>query len=178
MQTRKSQIQEQPWNLNSACWNTLHKLIFNWKFQLLEYWQPLENLEKVIKIQHQCEWISKIPLRGWWAWKNWFLIITTFLASANFWPVFQIWWIKKRAGAKNVVIIKNQFFHACQPCKGIFEIHSHRCCDFTTFFPELLMAASIPGVEIFSWKSAYVVFFNMQNVHWMVLLNLREPGLT
>ena len=32
--------------MNSACWNTLHKLIFNWKFQLLEYWQPLEALEK------------------------------------------------------------------------------------------------------------------------------------
>ena len=29
MQTRKSQIQEQPWNLNSACWKKLHKLIFN-----------------------------------------------------------------------------------------------------------------------------------------------------
>ena len=57
---------------------------------------------------------------------------------------------QKRAGAKKVVIIKNQFFHARQPRKGIFEIHLHRGCDFTTFFPELLMAASIPGVEIFS----------------------------
>ena len=28
------------------------------------------------------------------------------------------------------------------------------------------MAASIPGVEIFSWKSAYVVFFHMQNLNF------------
>ena len=39
--TRFSQIQEQPWNFNSACWKTLHTLIFNWNFQFLEYWQPL-----------------------------------------------------------------------------------------------------------------------------------------
>ena len=73
---------------------------------------------------------------------------------------------QKIAGAKKVVKIKNQFFHARQPCKGIFEIQSHWCCNFMTFFPELLMAASIPGVEIFSWKSACVVFFNMQNLNF------------
>ena len=32
-----------------------------------------------------------------------------------------------------------------------------------TTFPELLMAATIPGVEIFSWKSACVVIFYMLN---------------
>ena len=50
IQTWFSQIQEQPWNSNSARWKTLHTLIFNWKFQLLEYWRPLEALEKVYKI--------------------------------------------------------------------------------------------------------------------------------
>ena len=30
------------------------------------------------------------------------------------------------------------------------------------------MAASIPGVEIFSWKSACVVFFNVQNSNFRV----------
>ena len=54
------------------------------------------------------------------------------------------------AGAKTVVKIKNQFFHARQPGQGIFEIHLHWSCNFVTFFPEFLMAASIPGVEIFS----------------------------
>ena len=55
---------------------------------------------------------------------------------------------QKVAGAKKVV--KNQFFHARQPRKGIFEIHSHWCCNFITFFPELLMATSIPGLKIVS----------------------------
>ena len=70
---------------------------------------------------------------------------------------------QKIARAKKVFNIKNQFIYAHQPRKGIFKIHSHQHCNFITFFPELLMAASIPGVEIFSWKSACVVFFNMQN---------------
>ena len=84
-----------------------------------------------------------------------------FLVLVIFWSISNISWIEKWARSKKVVIIKNQFFHARQPRKRIFEIHSHWCCDFTTFFPELLMAASIPGVEIFSEKSACVVFFNM-----------------
>ena len=54
---------------------------------------------------------------------------------------------QKKAGAKKVVMIKNQFFHAHQPRKEIFEIHSLWCCNFMTTFPELLMATTIPGVE-------------------------------
>ncbi len=54
------------------------------------------------------------------------------------------------AGAKKVVITKNHFFHACQLRKGIFEIHSQQNCNFITFSLGLLMAYSIPGVEIFS----------------------------
>jgi hypothetical protein len=37
------------------------------------------------------------------------------------------------AGAKKAVTIKNQFFHARQPCEGISEIRSHWCCIFTVF---------------------------------------------
>ena len=33
------------------------------------------------------------------------------------------------AGGKKIVMIKNQFFHARQPRKGIFIIHSHRCTE-------------------------------------------------
>ena len=57
---------------------------------------------------------------------------------------------QKIAEAKKVVKTKNQFFHVRQPRKENFEIESYWCCDFMTFVPELLMAASIPGVEIFS----------------------------
>ena len=57
---------------------------------------------------------------------------------------------QKMAGAKKVVRTKNQFFHARQLRKGIFEIHSQWYCNFITFSPGLLMAHSIPGVEKFS----------------------------
>ena len=54
------------------------------------------------------------------------------------------------AEAKKVAMMKNQFFHARQPRKGIFEIYSLLGCFLMTSFPELLMAAAIPGAEIFS----------------------------
>ena len=92
--------------------------------------------------------------------------------------IHQIWKTgQKIAGAKSVVTIKNLFFDARQPCKGIFEIHSHRCCDFSTFFSELLMAASIPGVQIFNWKSACVLSFNMQNSNFMAAPESETFGL-
>ena len=56
---------------------------------------------------------------------------------------------QKMAGAKKVVKTKYQFFHAHQPCIEIFEIHSLMSWFFMTSFPKLLMAAAIPGVEIF-----------------------------
>ena len=71
-----------------------------------------------------------------------------FLGSSYFFLLFSDLMDQKMARANKVVTIKNQFFHAHQPRKGIFEIHSQRCCNFVTFFPEILMAASIPGVEI------------------------------
>ena len=134
IQTWFSQIQEQPWNSNSARWKTLHTLIFNWKFQLLEYWGPLEALEKVYKIT--------APV--WMDFKNSFAWLTgmkkeIFYQNKFFWfqPFFDPSDLKKGqkiAGAKKVVTIKNLFFHARQPRKGIFEIHSHRCCNFIKFF--------------------------------------------
>ena len=51
IQTRFSQIQEQPWNSNSAFWKTVHKLIFNWKIYITELdffdqkWIPVKNVE-------------------------------------------------------------------------------------------------------------------------------------
>ena len=115
-----------------------------------------------MKLQHRCEWISKIPLCGWQAWKNWFFIITIFLARAIFW-LFSDLMDQRMAGGKKIIIIKNHFFHARQQHKGIFVIHSLLCCNFMTSFPELLMATTIQGVEIFCWKSACVVLFYMQN---------------
>ena len=134
MQTRKSQIQEQPWNLNSACWKTLHKLIFNWKFQLLEYWRPLEALEKS----------SENTTPVWREFKNSFAWLTGmkkmifcysyFFGSGHFLTLLSNLMDQKRAGAKKVIKTKNQFFHVYQLRKGIFEFPSHRCCIFRFFF--------------------------------------------
>ena len=93
---------------------------------------------------------------------------TNIFGSGHF-SIYEIWKKDlKMAGSKKVVIIKNLFFHACQPRKGIFEIYPLLGCFLMTSFPELLMAAAIPGVEIFSWKSAWVVFFYMQNSKFWV----------
>ena len=76
--------------------------------------------------------------------------VKNFFGSGYFLTFFSNLMDQKMGGAKKVVKTKNQFFHARQPRKGIFEIRSHQSCNFVTFFLELLMAASIPGVEIFS----------------------------
>ena len=83
-----------------------------------------------LKTRPQYEEISKIPSQGWQAWNNWFSILTTFFAPVIFWSFFKISWIKKMAGVKKVIKVKNQFFHACQPCKEIFEI----CIVYSHFF--------------------------------------------
>ena len=93
------------------------------------------------------------------------LLLNNSFGSCHF-LIHQIKKGQKIAKAKTVFKIKNQFFYARQPRKGIFKTHSHLCCSFITFFPELLTAAIIPGVEIFSWKSAFVVFFNMPNANF------------
>ena len=53
----------------------------------LKLWQV------IVKIRHRCERISNILSRGWRACKNWFFMLTTFLA----WGIFSIHQIKKRS---------------------------------------------------------------------------------
>ena len=47
---------------------------------------------------------------------------------------------------------------------------------FHNFFLELIMAASIPGIENFSWKSMCEVFFNMQNWNFRVAPESERTG--
>ena len=42
--------------------------------------------------------------------------------SGHFLIFFHILWIKKMAGAKKVVNMKNHFFHARQPRERIFDV--------------------------------------------------------
>ena len=53
---------------------------------------------------------------------------------------------------------------------------TRKWCIFITFIQELLMAASIPGVRIFKWKSVCVVFATCRIWISGVLLNLREQA--
>ena len=58
---------------------------------------------------------------------------SNFFGSGYFLTFFPDLMDQKMAGAKKVVKMKNQFFHARQPREGIFEICSHWCCIFTIF---------------------------------------------
>ena len=104
-------------------------------------------------------------------------LLYQFFGSGHF-LIHRIWTKgQTSARAKKLVIIKNQFFHARQPRKGIFEIYSLLGCFLMTFFPQLLMDPALPGAEIFSWKSAWVVFFYMQNSNFGVNPESGKTGL-
>ena len=62
-------------------------------------------------------------------------------------------WIEKMTRVKKVVKVKNQFFYACQPREGIFEIRSYRGLIFTTDSPnfEELFPVFESFSQIFFW---------------------------
>ena len=70
--------------------------------------------------------------------------VNNFFGSGHFFDPSCVKKDQKRAGTKNFLVSKNQFFEAHQPCKGIFEI----CIVFSNFGQELQMAHSIPILRI------------------------------
>ena len=64
----------------------------------------------IMKIRAHYEHISKIPSRGWRAWKNWFLIIATFLDRAIFQSIRSEKMGQKRTGAKMSKVSKITLF--------------------------------------------------------------------
>ena len=82
--------------------------------------------EEVIKIQIWCDLFCKIPLRGWWAGKNWFFLLTTFLVPAIFWPFFPIWWIKKWPEPKKLLKEKINFIMSVNHAKEFYKINHTR----------------------------------------------------
>ena len=84
---------------------------------------------------------------------------------------------QKMAGAKKVIKTKNQFFHACQLRKGIFEIHSHWCCILRTCFQIFYWLPLFQELK-FSAKNQLVQCFSTCRIRisWL-LLHLRVTGL-
>ena len=89
------------------------------------------------------------------AWNNWFFTLTIFFAWVNFWSFFQIWWIKKMAGAKKFIKVKYQFFHACQPGEEIFEICSCWGLIFRAVFLNFILLTLSQFCKLFAetWHS-------------------------
>ena len=81
-----------------------------------------------------------------------------FFGPGWFLTIFSDLMDQKMAGAKKVVIIKNQFFHARQACEGIFEICSHWCCIFTIFGQSFKWPPVIQEIKFFDWKLVGIVF--------------------
>ena len=54
-----------------------------------------------------------------------FFTIFTFFTTVIYWSIFQDVMDQKMTGAKKISLTKNQFFHACQPRGGIFQIGSY-----------------------------------------------------
>ena len=111
------------------------------------------------KIRPQYGWISKIPSHGRRAWNNLFLTSISFLAPVIFWSFFKISWIKKMAGAKKVVKLKNQFFHARQPRKIIFDICTYWGLIFIIVWPNFEQL--FPNGETFFQKNFWLKSLQM-----------------
>ena len=66
---------------------------------------------------------------------------------------------RKIPGSKKVVLSKNQFFHACQPREGIFEIQSYWGLIFTT--DSLNFEELFPSFETFFQNFFLLKWFQM-----------------
>ena len=85
----------------------VHTLNFNWKFQFLEYWRPLEALKKFYEITAPVWMDFKNSFPWLTGMKKQIFDYNNFFGSGYFLTFFQIWWIKKWPEPKKVVLVKN-----------------------------------------------------------------------
>ena len=118
----------QVWDTNSWNWsNGSH-----WKL-----WQDM------VKIQHWCEQILNVPSRGWQACKNWFFMLTTFLAR-GFFSIHDIWkkikeWLEPNIFLDPKISSVIPVNHAKEFLKYVLYFH--------TFLLELQIAPITPILE-------------------------------
>ena len=95
------------WFLGTSCQK---KLMRSNIFFLKSYMSNCNEVEALAKKSVNTKHISKIPSRGWRAWKNWFLIIATFLDRAIFQSIRSEKMGQKRTGAKMSKVSKITLF--------------------------------------------------------------------
>ena len=134
-------------DINSQNWNTGSRL---------KLWQV------IVKIQHWCEGMSNIPSRGWRACKNWFFMLTNFLARGIF-LIHHIWKKdQKRAGAKKNLYPKISLVMPISSAKEFLKSVLY----FQTFLRELQMAASLPisRIDVRKWNlEDYIIHIFYEN---------------
>ena len=101
-------------------------------------------LQTIMKIRPRYELISKILSRDWRAWKNWFLVLTTFLARVIFWSIIFEKRSKKGRNKKIFGIQKSVLSGPSVMQRNFLKYVLY----FQTFLQELQMAASIPILRI------------------------------
>ena len=133
----------------------------------LKLWQV------IVKIQHRCEQISNIPSHGWRACKNWFFMLTTFLAPGIF-LIHDIWKKIKKWPEPNIFLYPKINYamsvnHAKEFLKYVLYFH--------TFLSELQMAASIPisGISVPNLVQGHLRTWSW--LIWVTVLILIRVGL-
>ena len=135
----------------------MKKLIFHYTnffglghFLIHHFWKKTS----MVKIQKLLERISNIPSRGWRAWKNWFFILTTFLARGIF-LIHQIQKkVKKRPEPKKILYPKITGIVSVNLAKEFFKYILH----FKTFLPEPHMAHIAPILKKKFSNSKFISF--------------------
>ena len=119
---RLSRIQPNQWFLGRSCQNELMRSNnFDLKYST-SMCREVEVGQRIKKIRPHAERISKIPSRGERAWKNWFLVFTTFLDRAIFWSIISEKIGQKMTGTKNSQIPKKILFIRGWPVKEFLKL--------------------------------------------------------
>ena len=105
---------------------------------------PLSKFWKTsVKIRPHYEQISKIPSRGWQAWKIWFFVFTTFFAPAIFWSFFQKSKIKKWPEQKKLLKPKIIFFMPVNHTKEFLKSVHNEALFWQLFSRTLIQMCSV-----------------------------------
>ena len=97
-----------------------------------------------------------------------------FFGSGHFFDPWDLEKYQKMTGSKKVINVESQFFHACQPREGIFEIQSYWGLIFTT--DSLNFEELFPSFETFFQNFFLLKWFQMvSTLTGLMPLEIRQP---